>query len=136
MKLIPGFPPSTDNLNTTIACGMIVFIYFNYQGLRALGFGHISHLANPVGEWWGWILAPLLFPIELTGLIVRPFSLGIRLAGNMIGDHSVMVAFTSISPLLLPMPFFFFGLVVCVVQTLVFCLLTCIYISLHVSNNH
>ncbi len=131
LGLVPGFIPPTDNLNTTIACGLVVFGYFNYQGLRVNGFHHITHLANPLGVWWGWFLAPLLFPIEVVGLIVRPLSLGIRLAGNMIGDHKVLMAFAGIMPFLLPLPFYLLGFLVCIIQTIVFCLLTCVYISLH-----
>lgn len=133
LGLIPGFIPPTDNLNTTLACGLIVFVYFNIQGLRVHGIGHITHLANPLGVWWGWFLAPLMFPVELVGLCVRPFSLGIRLAGNMIGDHSVLLAFAGIMPFLVPLPFFALGLMVALIQTAVFCILTCVYISLHTS---
>jgi F-type H+-transporting ATPase subunit a len=131
LGLIPGFVPPTDNLNTTIGCGLIVFIYFNFHGMRVHGFTHITHLANPFGAWWGWFLAPLMFPVELVSLIVRPLSLGMRLAGNMIGDHKVLFAFAGIMPLLLPLPFYVLGLLVCVIQTVVFCILTCVYISLH-----
>lgn len=131
LGLIPGFTPPTDNLNTTLACGLVVFIYFNLQGLRVHGIGHITHLANPIGEWWGWFLAPLLFPIELVGLLVRPFSLAIRLAGNMIGDHKVVFAFAGVLPFLLPLPFMLLGLLVSIIQTAVFCILTCVYIALH-----
>lgn len=131
LGLIPGFVPPTDNLNTTLACGLVVFIYFNIQGFRVHGFGHITHLANPVGEWWGWFLAPLFLPIEAIGLLVRPFSLGIRLAGNMIGDHKVLFAFAGVLPFLLPLPFMVLGLLVSLIQTAVFCILTCVYISLH-----
>jgi F-type H+-transporting ATPase subunit a len=131
LGLIPGFVPPTDNLNTTIACGLVVFAYFNLHGLRVHGIGHILHLANPLGAWWGWFLSPLLFPVELIGLCVRPLSLGIRLAGNMIGDHKVLLAFAGLMPLLLPLPFYLLGLLVCIIQTVVFCLLTCVYISLH-----
>lgn len=131
LGLIPGFVPPTDNLNTTLACGLVVFIYFNIQGFKAQGIKHITHMANPFGEWWGWILAPLFFPVELVGLIVRPFSLGIRLAGNMIGDHKVLLAFAGLMPLLVPIPFMILGLLVSLIQTVVFCLLTCVYISLH-----
>jgi len=134
--LFPGLPPCTGNLNTTLACGLSVFIYFNYYGFKVNGLGHIGHLANPLRFWWGRFLAPLFLPIEGIGLFVRPFSLGIRLAGNMIGDHSVMTAFASLCPLLLPLPFFFFGLVVSIIQAFVFCLLTSIYISLHTSEAH
>jgi F-type H+-transporting ATPase subunit a len=131
LGLIPGFVPPTDNLNTTIGCGLMVFFYFNYHGIRVHGVKHITHLANPLGVWWGWFLAPLLFPVELVGLFVRPLSLGIRLAGNMIGDHQVLFAFAAIMPLLLPLPFYVLGLLVCIIQTVVFCILTCVYISLH-----
>lgn len=131
LGLVPGFMPPTDNLNTTIGCGLVVFCYFNFHGLRVHGLGHITHLANPVGAWWGWFLAPLLFPVELIAMLVRPLSLGIRLAGNMIGDHKVLLAFAGVLPLLLPLPFYLLGLLVCIIQTIVFCLLTCVYISLH-----
>jgi F-type H+-transporting ATPase subunit a len=131
LGLVPGFIPPTDNLNTTIGCGLVVFVYFNFHGLRVHGFGHILHLANPLGASWGWFLSPLLFPVELIGLLVRPLSLGIRLAGNMIGDHKVLLAFAGVMPFLLPLPFYLLGLLVCVIQTIVFCLLTCVYISLH-----
>lgn len=134
--LLPGFMPPTDNLNTTLACGLLVFIYFNYYGFKTQGIDHILHLANPVGYWWGWFLCPLLFPIEVIGVLFRPFSLSIRLAANMIGDHSVLMAFAGIMPLLIPLPFLFFGLLVSLIQTLVFCLLTCVYISMHTQDVH
>lgn len=129
--LVPGFSPPTDSLNTTLACGLVVFIYFNIQGVRVQGIGHFTHLANPIGEWWGWFLMPLLLPIEVISMCVRPFSLAIRLAGNMIGDHKVLFAFAGVMPFLLPLPFFVLGLLVSVIQTAVFCILSCVYISLH-----
>jgi F-type H+-transporting ATPase subunit a len=129
--LIPGFLPATDNLNTSLACGMVVFLYFNYHGFRAHGAGHVLHLANPVGTWWGWFLMPLMLPIEVISLCVRPLSLGLRLAGNMTGDHQVLSVFAGISPILLPLPFYMLGLLICVIQTAVFCILSCVYIGLH-----
>ncbi len=131
LGLVPGFSPPTDTLNTTLACGLVVFIYFNYQGMRVHGIGHWTHLANPIGEWWGWFLMPLFLPIELISMSVRPFSLAIRLAGNMIGDHKVLFAFAGIMPFLLPLPFYALGFLVSLIQTAVFCILSCVYISLH-----
>jgi F-type H+-transporting ATPase subunit a len=131
LGLVPGFMSPTDNLNTTIGCGLVVFVYFNYHGFRMHGIKHITHLANPLGVWWGWFLMPLLFPVELIGMLVRPLSLGVRLAGNMIGDHKVLMAFAGVLPILLPLPFYLLGFLVCIIQTIVFCLLTCVYISLH-----
>ena len=134
--LIPGFAPPTDNLNTTAGCGLVVFLYYNFHGLRAHGLGHIAHMANPVGTWWGWFLAPLLFPIELIGHLARPLSLSLRLMGNMIGDHQVLFAFAGLVPILVPVPFYVLGFLVCLIQTAVFCILTTVYIGTSVSGGH
>ena len=136
LGLVPGFTPPTDNWNTTFGCSIFVFLYYNYHGLRAHGLGHIAHMANPVGTWWGWFLTPLLFPIELVSHLARPMSLGIRLAANMVGDHAVVTAFLGLVPFLVPLPFMALGLMVCLVQTLVFVLLTMIYIGLSVASSH
>lgn len=136
LGLVPGFSPPTDNWNTTFACGLFVFLYYNYHGLRVNGFGHIAHMANPTGQWWGWFLSPLMFPIEVVSHIARPFSLGVRLAANMVGDHAVLTAFLGLVPVLVPLPFLGLGLIVSIIQTLVFVLLSMIYISLAVQSSH
>lgn len=136
LGLVPGMASPTDNWNTTFACGIFVFLYFNFHGMRVNGMAHIAHMANPTGLWWGWFLSPLLFPIELVSNIARPFSLGVRLAANMVGDHAVLLAFLGLVPILIPLPFMALGLMVCVVQTLVFVLLTTIYIGLSVQEAH
>ncbi len=136
LGLIPGFTPPTDNWNTTFACGIFVFAYYNYHGLRRHGLGHLAHMANPVGTWWGWFLAPLMFPIELVSHCARPFSLGVRLAANMVGDHAVLLGFLSLVPVLVPLPFMLLGLMVSVVQTLVFVLLSMIYIGMATADGH
>jgi F-type H+-transporting ATPase subunit a len=134
--LFPGMTPPTDNWNTTFACSICVFVYYNYHGLRTQGFGHIAHMANPIGQTWGWILSPLMFPIELVSHFARLFSLGVRLGANMVGDHAVMLGFLALVPVLVPLPFMALGLVVCLVQTLVFVLLSMIYIGLAVQTGH
>ncbi|MBI5508526.1 MAG: F0F1 ATP synthase subunit A [Deltaproteobacteria bacterium] len=136
LGLVPGFAPPTDNWNTTAACSIFVFLYYNYHGLRAHGLGHIAHMANPAGTWWGWFISPLMFPIELVSHVARPFSLTVRLAANMVGDHAVLAAFLGLVPVLVPLPFLLLGFIVCLVQTLVFVLLTMIYIGLSVAETH
>lgn len=124
--LIPGFLPPTDNFNTTLALGTFVFIYYNYQGIRAQGLvGHIKHFMGPV-----WYLAILILPIELISHGVRPLSLGLRLKGNMEGDHLVLSIFSGLIPYIVPIPFYIIGLFVCFMQAFVFTLLTMVYISL------
>lgn len=126
LGLIPGFLPPTDNLNTTLAMGLFVFLYYNYQGIKAQGFiGHIKHFMGPV-----WYLAILIFPIELISHAVRPLSLGLRLKGNMEGDHLVLAIFSDLVPYIIPIPFYVIGMFVCFMQAFVFTLLTMVYINL------
>lgn len=136
LGLVPGFVPPTDNWNTTIAVGLFSFLYYNFHGLRVAGWHHLAHIANPAGVWWGWFLAPLMLPIELVGHFSRPFTLGIRLATNMIGDHAVLFAFLGLVPILVPLPFLALGLLVCVIQTLVFVLLSMIYLKMAIEVAH
>ncbi len=136
LGLVPGMTPPTDNWNTTFACGLFVFVYVQWHGLRSQGLGHLAHMANPTGERWGWFLAPLMFPIELVSHLSRPFSLGVRLAANMMGDHAVLLGFLSLVPVLIPLPFMLLGLIVSVVQTLVFVLLSIIYLALATHDPH
>lgn len=131
LGLVPGMAPPTDNLNTNAAAAVVVFIWFNYHGLREQGIHHITHILNPIGEWWGWFLAPLLGGIEIISIIVRPVALALRLAGNMIGDHTVLFIFAGFFPLLLPLPFYALGALVSIIQTAVFCILSTLYIALH-----
>ena len=129
LGLIPGFLPPTENFNTTFACGAIVFVYYNGYALYKMGAGHIAHMANPVGEPWGWFLAPLFLPVELISHSIRPCSLSIRLLCNIAGDHLVLGVFVGITPWILPVPFLFLGLFVSLMQTFIFMLLSSVYIG-------
>ena len=77
-----------------------------------------------------WYLAPLVFPIEVISTCVRPCTLAIRLMMNMAVDHLVGAIFLGLVAVFVPIPLMFLGIIVILVQTLVFCLLTSIYIGL------
>lgn len=131
LGLIPGFLPPTSNFQTTLALGFASFVAFNYIGIRDQGLlKYLAHFAGPI--WW---LAILMFPLELVGTLVRPFSLGLRLFGNMTGDHLVLEIFTGLTKLGIPVIFYFFGTLVSVLQAFVFTLLTIIYVSLSVGHD-
>ena len=134
MGLIPGMYTSTDNINTNASMALIVFFCYHYWGIRKhCFFSYMKHMmTGGMPGILGWILAPLLFPIEVISHCVRPLSLSVRLFGNMYGDHKVMAMFVGLIaiPNIIPVPFFALGLIVCIVQTLVFCLLSCVYIGL------
>jgi F-type H+-transporting ATPase subunit a len=122
--LVPGFLPATDNVNTTFACSLTVFVMTHYYGVREHGIKYLKHFVGPF--WW---LAPIMIPIELIGHLSRPLSLGLRLFGNMTGDHLVTAIFFSLIPILIPLPVMLLGVFVAFVQTFVFMLLSMAYFS-------
>jgi F-type H+-transporting ATPase subunit a len=124
LALIPGFFPPTATLKTTAALGVSVFVLTHIFGLRAHGLAYLKHFMGPV--WW---LAPIMLPIELVSHIARPVSLSLRLVGNIMADHKVGAVFFGLVPLLVPVPFLVMGVLVSLVQAVVFSLLATIYIS-------
>jgi F-type H+-transporting ATPase subunit a len=128
---IPGFLPPTSSWNITAGCAVIVLVSFTYYGLQAQGMGFITHLAGP---WIGWAGLPiniLLFVIEFVStFIIRPITISVRLMLNMAVDHLLLSISLGIFALFLPIPILVLGTLVAIVQTLVFSLLTSIYISL------
>ncbi len=132
--LIPGLMPATDTLKTNVVLALIVFVVYNVVGIREQGVQYFMHFLGPsfaLGPLpkFPW-LAPLMLPIELASHLARPVSLSLRLMGNMMADHKVVGAMLMLIPLLVPVPFLLLGTLVAIVQTLVFTLLTTIYIAL------
>jgi F-type H+-transporting ATPase subunit a len=129
LALLPGFAPPTDTLKTNLALAFLVFLATHYFGVKEHGLKYFKHFLGPI-PW----LAPLMLPIELISHIARPMSLSMRLMGNMASDHKVVATFTTLVPLLVPVPFLVLGTLVVIVQTLVFCLLSMVYISMAVAH--
>jgi F-type H+-transporting ATPase subunit a len=130
LGLVPGFLAATDNLSVTAGCAVIIFFATHIYGTKVNGINHWKHLMGPV--WW---LAPLMLPIEIISHLARPLSLALRLMGNMTGDHKVLLLFLGLVPLIAPMPIIVLGMIVCVVQALVFCLLSVVYIGLAIEDH-
>ena len=128
MGLFPLFMSPTSATSVTFALGLSSFLYYNYIGINENGlFGHLKHLAGPI--WW---IAPLIFPIELISNLIRPFSLGIRLFGNLFADEKVLETVASLAPpwtWIAPIALMPLSVFVAFVQTFVFILLSQLYIS-------
>ena len=131
LGLIPGLNPPTSSLNVTAGCAVIVFLAFNYYGIKENGLGYFKHLAGPV--WW---MAPLIFPLELLSLVIRPITLSMRLMLNMAVDHVLLGIAVAAFPLVVPIPIMVLGTLIAFVQVLVFCLLSSIYITLATEHEH
>jgi F-type H+-transporting ATPase subunit a len=139
LGLIPGFYTASDNLNTTLAMAVTIFVMYHYYGIKAHGAGkYLAHFMGPLEGKIKYIMAPLMVPIELISHFARPLSLSLRLFGNMFGDHKVFAVFMGLVaiPLVYPLPFLALGLLVAIVQTLVFCLLSMVYIGLATAKEH
>jgi F-type H+-transporting ATPase subunit a len=124
--MIPGFLSPTSNLNVTASCAICVFLYYNYHGIRAHGVvSYLKHFAEPV--WW---LAWLLFPVEIISHMARPFSLSMRLFGNIFAEELIIGSLNRyIFPFLVSLPVMFLGLFASTIQAFIFVLLTMVYIS-------
>jgi F-type H+-transporting ATPase subunit a len=101
-------------------------------GIKENGIGYLQHFLGPI-IW----LAPIMLPIELISHMVRPFSLGLRLANVMMGDHTVVGIFLGLGPgVVLPIPFYLLGIFVCFVQAFVFTLLSMVYVAMATAHDH
>lgn len=136
MGLIPGFMPPTGNLNTTIACAIVIFCTTHIFGIKEHGFSYIKHFLGPIIKWYALPLMLLMFVIEVVSHFARIISLSVRLLGNMFADHMVVGVITFLCPLVVPVPIMILGVLVCIVQTVIFCILSTIYISLAIEHEH
>jgi F-type H+-transporting ATPase subunit a len=130
LGLIPGFTPPTSNWNVTLGCAALVFVMFNYYGFQANGMAYAKHLFGP---WLGVPYIPvniLLFVVETFSLFIRPLTLSIRLMLNMAVDHLLVTIMLGMVAVFLPIPVLILGTLVAIVQVMVFCILTSIYITL------
>jgi F-type H+-transporting ATPase subunit a len=135
MGIFPLFVAPTASVNVTFALGLASFLYYNGVGIRENGLiNHLAHLAGPrLPLLMAIIITPLIFGIELISNLIRPFTLGVRLFANMFADEQVFHQITNLAPpytqILVPIVLLVLGVFVAFVQSLVFTLLSMIYIS-------
>jgi F-type H+-transporting ATPase subunit a len=130
LGLVPGFTPPTDSLNTTVAMSLVIFFSTHIFGLKENGLGYLKHFLGPV-----LLLAPLFLVIEIISNLARPLSLSIRLMANMFADHQVLSQVSALVRWLVPVAPMMLGFMVCIVQTLVFCILSTVYISMAIAHH-
>ena len=121
--LMPGFMSPTSNLNITLGMTLIVWVTHHFLGLKHHGFAYIKHFTGPM--WW---LIPLMLPIEIISNIARILSLSIRLFGNIMAKETLLaILFMLYGAFFGPLPILCLGVLVSVVQTMVFVLLSVLY---------
>ncbi len=125
MGIVPGFESVTGNINFTLSLAIMVFIYYNYVGIKENGIGkYFAHMTGPVA-----ILAPLMFPIEIISHFSRIVSLAFRLFGSIKGDDMFTMVLLMLVPWIAPLPGFFFLFAFGILQSFIFMILTYVYIA-------
>ena len=125
MGVIPGLESPTSNINFTAALAIMVFVYYNYVGIKINGFvNYFKHFMGPMP-----ILAPLMFPIEIISHFSRIISLAFRLFGSVRGDDMFLMVLLMLVPWIVPLPGFFLLTAFGVLQAFIFAMLTYVYIA-------
>lgn len=115
-----GITPPTKDLNVTaglalMSCGLIYGSSFRYKGLK----GGLHKFLEPT---------PLLLPINLMEVIIRPLSLCMRLFGNVLGAFIIMELIKIAIPVGLPLAAsMYFDVFDGIIQTVVFVFLTAMF---------
>jgi F-type H+-transporting ATPase subunit a len=162
-NLMGAFPssfltPPTSDPTVPLACAVLTFVYFNWQGARRHGVaGYLLTFAGSPKDFGAWILAILLFPVEVVSTTARILSLTVRLWANMFASDLIYLIFVGLlaggasfgwgkSPVLgvvlavfpATIPVLFIGLhiFVSVIQAYVFTVLPAVYLGLATAEEH
>jgi F-type H+-transporting ATPase subunit a len=153
LSLFPLFSAPTGHVSVPLACASIIFLYFNWQGIRHQGALHyIKHFAGPI--WW---MSWLIFPVELISTAARLLSLTVRLYANIFSSDLIYALFlgllaqastsvwdkshfagiiVGIFPALIPLVFIALHILVAFVQTLIFTVLPASYLAMATAQEH
>jgi len=154
----PFLKAPTSTISVPLACAIITFLYFNWQGIRHHGPAHylLTFAGSPKGAA-DWALAILLFPVEILSTTARLLSLSVRLWANIFASDMIYGLFLSLTlaptvwgwtkspvlavvlgvfPTLIPLAFIGLHIFVSIVQTYVFTILPAVYIGLATADEH
>lgn len=119
--IIPGVMPPTTDLMTTAALGITAVLSVHATFMKEMGLrGYLRHLAQP---------SVVLVPMNIIEEIVKPFSLAVRLFGNMFGEEMVVTILFILAPLFAPTLVMALGVLMGAIQAYIFSLLTATYFA-------
>lgn len=153
LSLVPVFTAPTAHVTVPLACAVLIFLYFNYQGVRHVGaVNYVKHFAGPI--WW---MSWLIFPVEIISTLARVLSLTVRLYANILSSDLIYAlfltllseAFVSVSahspvkgaivaifPALIPLLFIVLHTFVAFVQAFIFTVLPSVYLGMATAEEH
>lgn len=158
IAIFPGFTAPTAIITVPLACALLTFFYFNYQGFKKQGIGgYLKHFAGSPHDAAGWALSPLLFPVEIISTSARVLSLTVRLWANIFASDLIYAIFLgllvapakwawtknpvfgvvmAVFPALLPILFILLHMFVAIIQSYVFTVLPSIYLGQAIAEEH
>ena len=119
---ILGFKPPTKDLNVTAALALMSIVLIEYAGIHEKGVKRwLKSFAEPT---------PVVLPINILEIFIRPVSLCMRLFGNVLGSFVVMKLIEAVAPVLVPVPLTcYFDIFDGLIQAYVFVFLTALFIK-------
>jgi len=143
LGLIPIFPGGfnlTGNIAVTLTLSLIVLIVINFSGNKY----YWKHIFTPNIPFW---LYPIMVPVEIIGIISKPFALMIRLFANITAGHIIVLSLISLIYIFKSMwmasvsvPFVVFmdciELLVAFLQAFIFTMLSALFIGMAVEEHH
>ncbi len=152
LALIPGFMSPTAEVTVPLACSVVVFLYYNWRGIRHHGpLGYSKTLMGPV-----LAISPLMVLIETISHFARMLSLTVRLWANMMVSELIYMTFLALTmglfvfavhlnpvgyvsgvfPVGIPLALALFHVFEAILQAFIFTILAIIYLGLAVSEEH
>jgi len=158
LSIFPAFTSPTGNAVVPLACAILTFLYFNWQGIRHHGLGgYLLTFAGSPKEFGDWLLAILLFPVEIISTSARLLSLTVRLWANIFASDLIYLIFLglligpvewawaksvflglflAIFPVFIPIAFIGLHIFVSIIQAYIFTVLPSIYIGGAIAEEH
>src|SRR5216684_6614666 len=153
LGILPVFTSPTGQVSVPLACAILTFLYFNWQGIKHHGpVGYLKHFAGPVA----W-LSPLIFPVEIISTSARILSLTVRLWANIVASDLVYTIFLSlfsmatvaawskspifgiviaVLPATIPIAFIGLHIFVAIIQSYIFTVLPSVYLGMATADEH
>ncbi len=134
--LIPGFDSPTGNINTTASIALPVFLLYQFYGFKVHGASYLKHFLGPIRSVAAIPFMIFMFFLEIIGHLVRPITLSVRLFGNMMAKHLLLIILGILAPAIIPVAILGLGTLISFIQAYVFMLLTTLYLAGAVEEAH
>ena len=158
LSVIPVFAAPTSNKSVPLACAILTFLYFNWQGIRHHGAGrYLLTFAGSPKQFGDWLLSILLFPVEIVSTSARILSLTVRLWANIVASDLLYTIFLSlfsmatvaawskspifgvviaVLPATIPIAFIGLHIFVAIIQAYIFTVLPSVYLGMATADEH